>query len=142
MAVRISTGLRNLILDSGLATAFDTDGRIDIYTGSQPAAANDDVSGTLLATLSLASDSVTAGAASGVLTFASITSDTNVDASGTAGWARIYDASEGVGGSSTTKKRIDLAISTSGSDLNFDSVTFVAGGTAAISSLTVTLPAS
>lgn len=65
MAVRISTGLRNLILDSGLATAFDTDGRIDIYTGSQPAAANDDVSGTLLATLSLASDSVTAGAASG-----------------------------------------------------------------------------
>lgn len=65
-----------------------------------------------------------------------------MDASGTAGWARIYDASEGVGGSSTTKKRIDLAISTSGSDLNFDSVTFVAGGTAAISSLTVTLPAS
>lgn len=142
MVVRLSTGLRNLILDSGLATAFDTDGRINIYTGAQPADADSDVSGTLLATLAFAADSVTAGASSGTLTFAAITSDTNVDASGTAGWARVYDNSETVGGASTTKKRIDLDIGEGSGSLSFDETAFVAGGTAAISSFTVTLPAS
>jgi hypothetical protein len=141
MTVRLSTGARNAILDSGLNTLFDGDGAIDIYTGSQPASANDDVSGTLLATLTLSADWIGA-ASSGTSTLAAITSDTNVDASGTAGWFRIYDVSEGVGGSSTTKKRIDGAVGTSGSDLNFNTTSFVAGGTAAISSFTITLPAS
>ena len=141
MAVRLSTGARNAILDSGLNTLFDTNGAINIYTGSQPASANDDVSGTLLATLTFSADWIGA-ASSGTSTLAAITSDTNVDASGTAGWFRIYNVSEAVGGSSTTKKRIDGAIGTSGSDINFNTVTFVAGGTAAISSLTITLPAS
>lgn len=143
MAVRLSTGARNKALDSGLADAFDTTGRINIYTGSQPASANDAASGTLLATLTLASDSVTSAASGGTLTFAAITSDTNVDATGTAGWGRIYRTGDTAPGSAavTADRRIDFAIGTSGSDVNFDSVSFVAGGTAAISSLTITLPA-
>jgi hypothetical protein len=85
---------------------------------------------------------VTAGASSGSISFATITSDTSADASGTAGWGRIYRTGDTAPGSSagTSDRRIDFAISTSGSDVNFDSVTFVAGGTIAISSLSITLP--
>lgn len=143
MAIRLSTGLRNKMLDSGLADAFDTNGRINIYTGSQPATANDAASGTLLGTLTLATDAVTSAAASGSLSFATITSDTSADASGTAGWGRIYRTGDTAPGSAagTTDRRLDFAISTSGSDVNFDTVTFVAGGTIAISSFSATLPA-
>lgn len=97
--------------------------------------------GTLLATLTFSSNWIGAASA-GVMTLAAVTSDTNVDASGTAAWFRMYDVSEGVTGSSSTKKRIDGTVGTSGADLNFNTVTFVAGGTAAISSFTITLPAS
>lgn len=143
MTVRFSTGLRNKTLDSGLADAFDTTGRINIYTGSQPAAANDAASGTLLGTLTLAADAVTAAASGGSMSFATIGSDTSADASGTAGWGRIYRTGDTAPGSAagTTDRRLDFAISTSGSDVNFDTVTFVAGGTIAISSLSVTVPA-
>lgn len=144
MAVRLSTGLRNKVQDSGFADAFDTTGRINIYTGSQPSNANDAASGTLLGTLTLASDSIPSGASTGVLTFGTITSDTSADASGTAGWGRIYRTGDTAPSSSagTSDRRLDFAISTSGSDVNFDTVTFVAGGTIAITSLTVTLPAT
>lgn len=144
MAVRISTGLRNKSLDSGFADAFDTTGRINIYTGSQPATPETAASGTLLGTLTLASDAITAAASSGVLTFAAITSDSVADNSGTAGWGRIYRTSDTAPGSAggTTDRRLDFAISTSGSDVNFDDINFVAGGVIAITSLTVTLPAS
>lgn len=142
MAVRISTGTRNFILDSGLNTLFDTDGAINIYSGTIPADADADVgAGTLLATLTFNANWIGAAAA-GVMTLAAIVSDTNVDASGTAAWFRMYDISEGVTGASATKKRIDGTVGTSGADLNFNTVTFVAGGTAAISSFTITLPAS
>jgi hypothetical protein len=125
-----------------MATAFDTTGRINIYTGTQPATCATAASGTLLGTLTLASDSVTAGASSGTMTFAAITSDTSADATGTAGYGRVYRTGDTAPGSAgnTTDRRLDFAISTSGSDVNFDSVSFVAGGTIAISSLTVTLP--
>ena len=142
MAIRLSTGTRNFILDSGLNTLFDTDGAINIYSGTIPANADADVgAGTLLATLTFSTDWIGA-ASSGTSTLAAITSDTSVDASGTAAWFRIYDVSEGVTGASSTKKRIDGTVGTSGADLNFNTVTFVAGGTAAISSFTITLPAT
>lgn len=142
MTIRLSVGLRNKILDSGLADAFDTNGRINIYTGTQPATAATAASGTLLGTLTLNSNSVSAAAASGTMTFNTITSDTSADATGTAGWGRIYLTTDTAPGSAgdADDRRLDFAISTSGSDVNFDSVSFVAGGTIAMSSLTVTLP--
>jgi len=133
------------VADSGIATAFDTTGRINIYTGAQPATADTAASGTLLGTLTLAADSAGA-AASGVVTFATITSDTSADASGTAGYARFYrtgDTAPGTVGNGTTDRRLDCNIAlTTGGDINFDNITFVAGGTIAISSLTITQPAS
>jgi hypothetical protein len=143
MAIRLSTGLRNKVLDSGMADAFDTTGRINIYTGTQPASANDAATGTLLATLTLASDSVTAGASSGSISFATITSDTSADASGTAGYGRFYRTGDTAPGSSASAsdRRLDFGIAeTSGGDVNFDETGFVAGGTVAISSFSITLP--
>lgn len=131
MTARMSTGLRNFVLDSGLKTAFDADGRINIYTGSQPADADSAASGTLLATLSMSATGIGA-AASGSSTWAAITSDTSVDATGTAGWGRIYKAADSPAGASTTLRRLDFAIPT---EVDFDSEAFVATGVAAISSL-------
>jgi hypothetical protein len=144
MAIRISTGLRNKILDSGLADAFDSTGRINIYTGSQPASANDAATGTLLGTLTLASDAVTSAASAGAISFAAITNDSSADNSGTAGYGRFYRTGDTSPGSSagTTDRRLDFSIAkTSGGDVNFDENVFVAGGVIAISSFSITLPA-
>jgi hypothetical protein len=127
----MSSGLVNFVLDSGLKTAFDSDGRINIYSGAQPANADAAATGTLLATLSMAATGI-AAASSGVSAWAAITSDTNVDASATAGWFRVYKAADDPSGISTVFRRLDGAIP---ADLDFDSETFVAGGTAAISAL-------
>ena len=144
MAVRLSTGLRSYVADSGIKTAFDTIGRINIYTGAQPATPDTAASGVLLGTLTLAATSAGA-AASGVVTFAAIASDTSADASGTAGYFRMYrttDTAPGTAGNGTTDRRLDGNIAlTTGGDINFDNITFVAGGTIAINSLTITVPA-
>ena len=132
----LSTAARNAACDAlvDLIDAGTGAGALKIYTGSQPAGPDTSVSGqTLLATLPLSATAFGA-ASNGVATAASITSDADVDASGTAAWYRIED------GDGTAI--VDGEIGTSGADLNFDSVNFVAGGTAAISSLTITVPAS
>jgi len=143
MALKHSTGLRNWLISNGFATAFDTDGRINFYTGSIPSAADDAATGTLLATLSLASDAF-GSASGGSVSAASISSDTNVDASGTPGYFVMYKASETAPGSAATAtdKRLlgTVTIGGGGGDITFDSVTWIAGGTAAMSSFSWTAP--
>lgn len=107
-------------------------GTIQIRTGAAPTATTDADSGTLLATLTF-SDPAFGAASAGVATASAITSDTNVDNSGTAAHFRFKD-SNGV----VTHQG---SVGTSGADINFNSVTFVAGGTCAISSMTLTVPA-
>lgn len=111
MTVRLSTGARNAALDGGVGPAFDGGtGRINIYTGAQPASAGDAASGTLLGTLTPASD-VFGAAASGVITAAAITSDSSADASGTPGYARVYRTGDTAPGSAanSTDRRLDMA---------------------------------
>lgn len=60
MALRLSKGLRNFLLFQGsLKDALDN-GKLLIYSGAQPASADDAVSGTLLATITLSSGAHTA----------------------------------------------------------------------------------
>jgi len=144
MTVRLSTGLRNFVNDSGLNTAFDGgSGRINIYTGTQPATADTAASGTLLATVTLPSD-VFAAASAGAVATNAITNVTAA-ADGTPGYLRFYrtgDTAPGSAGNGTTDLRIDMSVAlTTGGDVNFDDVTWVTGGTVAISGITVTLPA-
>ncbi len=138
MAVRISTASRNAMADAivdRIDLGSSPPGVVKIYTGTQPAGPDSAATGTLLATLTFSNPAFGAASA-GVATASAITSDTNVDATGTAGWFRIQDGN-GVG-------IIDgnITATSGGGDAEFDDINFVAGGTAAISSMTVTMPAS
>lgn len=134
MALELATAVRNAACDA-IVDAIDAGGAgtIQIRTGAQPASPNDAASGTLLATLTFSATAFGA-ASSGTATANAITSDTNVDATGTAGYARILS-----GGGSTIA---DMDIGEGAGTLSFDETAFVAGGTAAISSLTITVPES
>ena len=137
MAVRMSDGLANFVLDSGIGTAFDTTGRINVYTGAQPASANDAASGTLLGTLTLSSDAF-AASSSRAIAINSVTSDTTADNSGTAGYVRFYRTGDTAPGSAAgaTDRRLDLDIT---DDISIDNATIVAGGTIALSGYSLSL---
>lgn len=132
--MKISDVARNAAADAvtALINAGTPPGHLYIRTGAAPTNTTDADSGTLLATLTFSNASFGA-AASGVATAAAITSDTNIAATGTAGHYRIKNAAGTV--------IAQAAVGTSGTDINFNSVAFVSGGTCAISSLTLTVPA-
>ena len=112
------------------AVALANGGKLRIYSGSQPATAATAVSGqTLLAELTLGSPAF-GSASNGVATANSITADSSADATGTAAWFRIVSS----GGTGLW----DGSVGTSGSDLNLDSVSIVAGGNVSVSSFTFT----
>jgi hypothetical protein len=139
MAIRLSVGLANFALDSGLQTAFDTTGRINVYTGAQPATPDTAASGTLLGTLTLSSDAF-AAAASKAIALNAVTSDTSADATGTAGYCRFYrtgDTAPGSAGNGTTDRRMDLLI---GTDIAIDNASVVTGGTIALSAWSFNMP--
>lgn len=105
---------------------------IRIYDGTKPAGPDTAItSQVLLGSLTCADP---AGSVSGrVLTFGSITNDSEANASGTASWARILD--------SDLNAVIDVSVGLSGSgaDLIMNTTTFVSGaGPISITSLTVT----
>lgn len=135
MAYRLSTNSRNKAADA-LVDEIDAGagaGTIAIRTGAQPTNVGDADSGTLLGTLTF-SDPAFGAASTGVATASAITSDTNADNSGTAGHFRIKDSNSNI--------HSDGTCGTSGAELNFDNATIVAGGTIAISSMTLTMPIS
>jgi hypothetical protein len=124
---------------NGIVDAIDggtPPGRLEHRTGAQPTNVSDASSGTLLGT-NLFSNPAFGASSTGVATASAITSDTNADASGTAGYFRIY-----TGAGADTAALCQGNTSTSGADLNFDNNVIVAGGTIAISAFTVTVPIS
>lgn len=133
MAMRLSTAARNAacnaivdLLDAGAGAAT-----IGIRTGSQPTNVGDADTGTLLGTLTF-SDPAFGNATTGVATASAITSDTNADASGTAAHARFKDSDSNI--------IFDCTCGLGTGDINFDNNVIVAGGTIAITSMTVTQP--
>ena len=107
-------------------------GTIKIYTGTIPVDADTALGAqVLLATLTFAADAFP-GASNGVLTAGAIVSDSSIDATGTAAWARIATS-----GATTN---LDVTVGTSGEDINFNTVAFVSGASCAITSMTITMP--
>lgn len=98
-----------------------------IYDGSRPATGG--TATTLLAELTCGSP-FAAGASSGVTTANAITQDSSANATGTATWFRIT--------TSGATFMIDGNCGTSGSDLNFNTVSIVSGAAVAVSSFTIT----
>ena len=139
MPLRIATTSRdaacNAIVD--LIDAGAGAGLLKIRTGGQPANPQTAATGTLLAVLTF-SDPAFGASSSGVATANSIADETSVLATGTAGWARILDSDD----VDPTDAVMDMDIGQASGTLDFDNTSFVIGGTAAISSMTVTVPES
>jgi len=106
-------------------------GTIQIRSGAQPATPDTAASGTLLGTLTF-SGTAFGAPSTGVVTAAAIASDTNADASDTAGHARLIDSGAAI--------HSDATCGQGTGDFNFDNAVIVAGGTIAVSSLTLTAP--
>jgi hypothetical protein len=128
--MKTSIVARNAALDA-LAPLADS-GYLRIYTGSQPATPEAAASGVLLAELRL-NKTAFGAAVSGVITAAAITHDSSAAATGAAGYYRVFQ-------SDGSTALWDGSVSTSGADLNLNSVAIQSGATVSLSSLTYTLP--
>ena len=146
MAIKLSTGLRGKLMDTGSLKAVMAGGLIRIYSGVAPADADAAVTGTLLCTVSNNSTGTginfDAAAVAGVISKATAEtwSGTNA-ATGTATYFRHVAAGDD-GTLSTTQARIQGTISTVGADLNLSSVALVSGAAQTIDYYSVTIPAA
>lgn len=137
MTVNINTQARNeagdAIVDLIDAGSANPNGYMEIRTGTKPSSPQVSATGTLLATNAF-SNPAFGNFTNGSAIANAIADDTNVDATGIAGWFRIYDRS----GNAV----IDGDISATGGsgDITFDNLNFIAGGTVTITSLTATMP--
>lgn len=132
MALQMSTALRNAMLDQWTST-IGGNAQVRIYSGVKPTNCAAALSGnTLLAQLA-ANATLAPAASGGVLTLNSITNDSNADATGTASFYRVYD-------SSGTTCHSQGNCGTSGSDMNLNTTSIVAGAVVSITSWTITAP--
>ena len=120
--MQLSTSVRNAVLDA-IETTIGTSPVLRIRTGSAPSAPSDSDSGTVLATVSLPSDWMTA--ASGGIKDKDGTWSTTASDTGTAGHFRLY-ASDGV----TCHQQGTVGVSSA--DMIVDSVSFTSGQTFSI----------
>ena len=133
--LRLATAARNAAADAvvDLIDGGAGAGTVKIYTGSQPASANDAESGTLLATIDLA-DPAFGAAASGVAT-ATDPASVNASATGTAGWFRVEDST----GANVMDG--DCTATGGGGTMTLSTTSLVSGSPVDITSFTVTMPA-
>lgn len=147
MAIKASTGLRNYMLSGGSAKAGLDGGHINIYGGvAAPASGDAAVPGgaTLLCKITLNSTATginfDTAAAAGVLAKAPAEIWSGVNAAGgSALWYRHVEAADD-GSESTTAKRIQGSIGTSGADLNLSNTTLTMGATQTIDNYSIALP--
>lgn len=116
---RISSGVADVIADKMVETFQN--GSLAVYTGNQPASANDAETGTLLCVITRDGGAMTPGQPANGLNFVKDASTGSVKkdpdetwsgeviADGTPGWFRFYDNSR-IQGASTTAKRFDGSI--------------------------------
>ncbi|OLN25005.1 hypothetical protein DVDV_3723 [Desulfovibrio sp. DV] len=152
MALRLSTGLRNMLLGTASFTSIMANGVIRIFPGVQPASADDGEGASPLLEITVSSGAFTPGAPTNGLNFAAPSAGAcakasgevwsgAATASGTAGWFRFY-ANDRTAGADAGHARFDGSVSTSGAQLNMSSTAITAGATTTIDSFVVTMPAS
>ncbi len=117
-------------------------GTLRIYSGTQPAHADDAEVGTKLIDITLSSGVFTPGDPTNGINFGQIVDETLHKAlgevwsgvaavGGTAGWFRIY-GNDRTEGASKVEPRMDGAIATSGAQMNMANTTISSGGTTTI----------
>lgn len=148
MTVKLSTGLRNKLLDGGAAGGIKGAlnlGKINVYTGPQPLTADTGATGVLLGT-------VTVDAGGTGLTFGASVDGTISKAGaenwkfnglgvGTAGWFRFYPAGGNPAAASTTEARIDGAIASTGGDMNLSNLAITVGAPNTVDTFSFLMPA-
>lgn len=142
MTLRISPGMRNAMLDAifnGTGTNIDSF-ILEIRSGSQPATADLAPTGTVLASITLPADALTA-AASNQVTKNGTWQDASADATGTAGWFRIR-ASGDAGTTNNSDKRYDGAVTATGGggELELQNTSITTGQSITITAVTITQP--
>lgn len=131
MTTRLATQTQNAAADAAndLIDAGTAAGTVELYSGGQPATANDAATGTLLATFTLA-DPAYGAATSGQATLQGTPITTQGSADGTAGWFRMKDSA-----GNTVR---DGAV---GAELTLNTTTISTGVDVTINSGTYTQPA-
>ena len=129
MALKMSAAVRNAMLDA-ITTQVGTTAKLRIYSGTRPANVAASITGTLLAELTC-NATFAPSASGGVLTLNSITSDSSADATGTATHFRLWN-------SAGSTAMVDGDVGTSGSDLNLNTTSIVAGAAVSVTSFTIT----
>lgn len=121
MALQFSVAVRNAMLDA-IETAIGTAAVLKIRTGAAPADCATADSGTVVATITLASDWA-ANASAGAKALSGLpVSDTSADNTGTAAHWRLY-ASDGT----TCHAQGTVTATGGGGDLTVDSTSFTTG---------------
>ena len=129
MTIRFNTAMRDAMVTA--LTEAISGYTLSIYTGSQPAAANDAATGTKLVDIMINGFNAPAN---GSATLNTSTPNTGTaEATGTAGWGRIVRGSG---------ERIDGTVGTSGTDFTINSTSITNGATVTLTAMTVTQPAS
>lgn len=144
MAMKLSTGLRNQLLDTAaLRTIFNL-GFIKIYNGTPPPDADTAFAGTLLNTYSNNATGTgltfeTSAASGSIPKKASETWSGTSVAAGTASYFRLVAAGD-TGVLSTTQPRIQGLCGLAGSDLNLPTVTILITTLYAIDNFAIGIP--
>jgi hypothetical protein len=129
MAFQFSTAARNAALDQ-IETTISTSPTLEIRSGSVPANCAAASTGTVLATITLPSDWLTA-ASGGSKTINGTWQDASADATGTAGYFRI---SQGA----TCHIQGTVTATGGGGDMTLDSVSITAAQQVNITAFTIT----
>ncbi len=156
MSWRLSTALRNAMLETDSLKDILAGGVIKVFTGTQPSSADDEESGTHLLTLTVDGETVTSGdptnglnlgdASEGKIQKASgeTWKGENLE-SGTAGWFRWYPndfANHEGEDMDETKIRLDGRCASTGGELNFTSTSLTQGVDTTVSTAELIMPAS
>lgn len=129
--VKYKTTLRNTRL-TDINTALGASSLLRIYSGTQPAGPDTALSGNVvLAELALSATNAFATSSGGLMSANTITDDSSADSTGTATWGSLL-----VSGGGT--RIVDFSVSTTGSDLNLNTVSITSGSTVSVTSFTVT----
>jgi hypothetical protein len=131
MALQFSVAVRNGQLDSP-ETTIGTSAILRMRSGTVPANCAAADSGTVLATVNLPSDWMSA-ASSGSKTLFGTWQDTSADATGTVGHFRIYDSA-----GTTCHMQGTVTATGGGGDMTVDNTSFASGQQFTVNSFTIT----
>ena len=149
MTLRVSTGFRqNLLNTTGFKETFGSNGgQINLYTGAQPASADDAVPNTSTLLLSITErGEPTSGLefedpVNGMISKTiDVWQGTGI-ANGVVGWFRLFVRTENASVASDTLARIDGSVAVSGGDMAISNTSLVTGAVQTLSTFTLALMA-